>query len=70
MSRFWIDRKIRGLAGRRRAVDSLSQLLSLVSHTEGGISYARPGRIAGDVRVIRVNGKLPNEAGYPLGFSE
>ena len=70
VSRFWIDRKIRGLAGPPRAVDSLSQLLNLVSHTEGGISYARPGRIGSDVRVIRVNGKLPNEPGYPLEFSE
>ncbi|HEX3855179.1 MAG TPA: hypothetical protein VHW01_29650 [Polyangiaceae bacterium] len=70
VSRFWIDRKIRGLAGPPRAVDSLSQLLNLVSHTDGGISYARPGHTGGDVRVIRVNGKLPNESGYPLEFSE
>jgi hypothetical protein len=70
VSRFWIDRKIRGLAGPPRAVDSLSQLLNLVSHTDGGISYARPGHISPDVRVIRVNGKLPNESGYPLEFSE
>jgi hypothetical protein len=70
VSRFWIDRKIRGLAGPPHAVDSLSQLLSLVSRTEGGISYARPGRIAGDVRIIAISGKLPNEPGYPLTFSE
>ena len=70
VSRFWIDRKIRGLAGPPRAVDTLSQLLNLVSHTDGGISYARPGHVGGDVRVIRVNGKLPNESGYPLEFSE
>jgi hypothetical protein len=70
VSRFWIDRKIRGLAGPPRAVDSLSQLLSLVSHTDGGISYARPGRMGSDLRVIRVNGKLPNEPGYPVEFSE
>jgi hypothetical protein len=70
VSRFWIDRKIRGLAGPPRAVDSLSQLQNLVTHTEGGISYARPGRLSNDLRIIRVNGKLPNEAGYPLEFSE
>ena len=70
VSRFWIDRKIRGLAGPPRAVDTLSQLLNLVSHTDGGISYARPAQVGGDVRVIRVNGKLPNESGYPLVFSE
>ena len=58
VSRFWIDRKIRCVPRRPpRAVDSLSQLLSLVSHTDGGISYARPGRIGSDVRVIRLNGE-------------
>ena len=70
VSRFWIDRKIRGLAGPPRAVDSLSQLLSLVAHTGGGISYARPGRLTPDVRVVRVAGKLPNDPGYPLAFDE
>ena len=70
MSRFWIDRKIRGLAGPPRALDSLSQLLSLVAHTSGGIGYARPGRLSAEVRVIRVAGKLPSDPGYPLAFDE
>jgi hypothetical protein len=70
VSRFWIDRKIRGLPGPPRAVDSLSQLLHLVSHNSGGIGYARPAQVTNEVRVIRVDGKLPHEAGYPLQFSE
>jgi len=70
VSRFWIDRKIRGLPGPPRAVDSLSQLLRLVSRNSAGIGYARPAQLTGDVRVIRVDGKLPSEAGYPLQFSE
>ena len=70
VSRFWIDRKIRGLPGPPRAVDSLSQLLHLVSHNTGGIGYARPTQVTGEVRVIRVDGKLPNESGYPLSFSD
>jgi len=70
VSRFWIDRKIRGLPGPPRAVDSLSALLRLVSRTSGGIGYARPNQVTSDVRVIRINGKLPSEAGYPLQFSE
>ena len=70
VSRFWIDRKIRGLPGPPRAVDSLAQLLRLVSRSSGGIGYARPPQVTSDVRVIRVDGKLPSEAGYPLQFSE
>jgi hypothetical protein len=70
VSRFWIDRKIRGLPGPPRAVDSLSQLLRLVARNSGGIGYARPAQVSGDVRVIRVDGKLPSEGGYPVQFSE
>jgi len=70
VSRFWIDRKIRGLPGPPRAVDSLSQLLRLVAHTAGGIGYARPAQVTREVRVIKIDGKLPTEAGYPLQFNE
>jgi len=70
VSRFWIDRKIRGLPGPPRAVDSLSQLLRLVAHTTGGMGYARPSQVTSDVRVIRIDGKLPVDAGYPLQFNE
>jgi len=70
VSRFWIDRKIRGLPGPPRAVDSLSQLLRLVSRTSAGIGYARPNQLTNDVRVVRIDGKLPSETGYPLSFNE
>jgi hypothetical protein len=70
VSRFWIDRKIRGLPGPPRAVDSLSQLLRLVSRTSAGMGYARPNQLTNEVRVIRIDGKLPTEAGYPLQFNE
>ncbi len=70
VSRFWIDRKIRGLPGPPRAVDSLSQLLRLVSHTSAGLGYARPNQLTREVRAIRIDGKLPSEAGYPLQFNE
>jgi len=70
VSRFWIDRKIRGLPGPPRALDSLSQLLRLVSRTSGGVGYARPHQVTNEVRVIRIDGKLPADAGYPLQFNE
>jgi len=70
VSQFWIERKIRGLPGPPRSVDSLSLLLRLIARLPGGIGYARPAQLTADVRAIRVNGKLPNDAGYPLSFSE
>jgi hypothetical protein len=70
VSQFWIDRKIRGLPGPPRSIDSLSLLLRLLARLPGGIGYARPAQLTNDVRAIRINGKLPNEAGYPLTFSE
>lgn len=70
VSQFWIERKIRGLAGPPRSVDSLSLLLRLIARLPGGIGYARPTQLTGDVRAIRVNGKLPSDPGYPLAFNE
>jgi len=70
VSQFWIERRIRGLPGPPRSVDSLSLLLRLIARLPGAIGYARPAQLTGDVRAIRVNGKLPNDASYPLAFSE
>ena len=70
VSQFWIERKIRGLSGPPRSVDSLSLLLRLIARLPGAVSYARPAQLTGDVRAIKVNGKLPNDPGYPLVFGE
>jgi hypothetical protein len=70
VSQFWIERKIRGLPGPPRSVDSLSLLLRLIARLPGGIGYARPSQLTADVRAVRVNGKLPVDAEYPLVFSE
>jgi hypothetical protein len=70
VSQFWIERKIRGLPGPPRSVDSLSLLLRLIARLPGGIGYARPAQLTADVRAVRVNGKLPNDTDYPLVFSE
>ncbi len=70
VSQFWIERRIRGLSGPPRSVDSLSLLLRLIARLPGGIGYARPSQLTSDVRAVRVNGKLPNDPDYPLAFSE
>ena len=70
VSQFWIERKIRGLSGPPRSVDSLSLLLRLIARLPGAIGYARPSQLTADVRAVRVNGKLPSDPGYALSFSE
>jgi len=70
VSQFWIERKIHGIARPPRSVDSLALLLRLVARLPGAIGYARPAQLSGDVRAIRINGKLPNDPSYPLTFSE
>lgn len=70
VSQFWIERKIRGLSGPPRSVDSLSLLLRLIARLPGAVSYARATQLTGDVRAIRVNGKLPSDPDYPLSFHE
>jgi len=70
VSQFWIDRRIRGLSGPPRSVDSLSLLLRLIGRLPGAISYARPAQLTAEVRAVRVNGKLPSDPDYPLSFSE
>jgi hypothetical protein len=70
VSKFWIDRKIRGMPGPPHSADSLPLLLRLVASLPGAIGYARPALLTAEVRAVRVNGKLPNEPGYPLVFSE
>jgi hypothetical protein len=69
VSEFWIERRIQRLLGPSRSLDSLS-LLRVVANLPGAIGYVRPSQLTGDVHAIRVNGKLPNDASYPLTFSE
>ena len=34
----------------------------------GAIGYLRPGQLSSEVRAIRVDGKLPEDSGYPLHY--
>jgi hypothetical protein len=66
VGRFWIDRKIRGGSGPPRTVESLATLRRVVEKLPGAIGYVRPGQLSHEVRAIRVDGKLPEDAGYPI----
>lgn len=68
VGRFWIDRKIRGGNGPPRTVESLATLRRVVEKLPGAIGYIRPAQLSGEVRAIRVDGKLPEDAGYPVRY--
>jgi len=70
VGRFWIDRKIRGGNGPPRTVESLATLRRVVEKLPGAIGYLRPGQLSNEVRVIRVDGKLPEETGYAIRYPQ
>jgi hypothetical protein len=68
VGRFWIDRKIRGGSGPPRTVESLATLRRVVEKLPGAIGYLRPSQLSNEVRAIRVDGKLPEDPGYPVRY--
>ncbi len=68
VGRFWIDRKIRGGSGPPRTVESLATLRRVVEKLPGAVGYIRPAQLSSEVRAIRVDGKLPEDPGYPVHY--
>lgn len=68
VGRFWIDRKIRGGNGPPRTVESLATLRRVVEKLPGAIGYIRPAQLSNEVRAVRVDGKLPEDPGYPVRY--
>jgi hypothetical protein len=68
IARYWIDRRIRGESGAPKALDTADLLQRVVARLEGAIGYAPMTAIRPEVKVIRVDGRLPGQSGYPLEF--
>lgn len=66
VGRFWIARRVQGESGPPRIVSSLTTLRRVVEKLPGAIGYLRPTQLTNQVRAIRVNGKLPEDPGYPV----
>lgn len=65
VARYWIDQRIRGSQAPRTA-NSLDLSVRVVARLPGAISYAPKSLLRADVKVLRIDGKLPGEPGYPL----
>jgi len=65
-ARYWIDRRIRGMSGAPKAVDPANVLQKVVSRLPGSISYVRQNEVTDGVKLVKIDGKLPGDPGYPV----
>lgn len=68
-ARYWIDRRIRGRSGAPKAVDPANVVQKVVSRLPGAISYVRRSEVSDEVRIIRIDGKMPGDSGYGVTAS-
>lgn len=68
LARHWVDRRIRGQSGAPKAVSPPELLLRVVPALRNSIGYVKASEVSGEVKVLRVDGKAPGDAGYPLEY--
>lgn len=65
--RYWIAKMFRAEVPRGpKVVFSTGMTLDLVVAIPNSISFIRADNVTDDVKVVRIEGKLPGEDGYPL----
>ena len=65
--KYWIAKMFRSEVPRGpKIVFSTGMTRDLVVAIPGSISFMRADQVTDDVKLIRVNGKLPSDEGYPL----
>lgn len=64
---YWIAKMFRSEVPRGpKIVFSTDMTVELVVAIPGSISFIRADKVSDDVRVVRIDGKLPSDSGYPL----
>lgn len=63
---FWIDQKIRAAGTEPRVISSVALTVKLVSVLAGAIAYVPASAVTMGVKVVKIQGKLPGQPGYPL----
>jgi hypothetical protein len=66
VARYWIDRKIRGQSSAPKAVEPAAVLQRVVARLGGAIAYVRAREVTDEVKIVRIDGKRPGDAGYPI----
>jgi len=64
---YWIGKVFRAeAAAAPRVVNSEEETASMVASTPGSLSFLDAARVPKGTKIVRVDGKLPGEAGYRL----
>lgn len=64
---YWTGKIFRGEATSEPVVlPSVGTALNFVSSVKGGISFVDSADVRDNVKILRIDGRLPGEAGYPL----
>jgi len=68
VSRYWIDRKIRGQSAPPKALEGPDLVQRVVTRLDGAIGYVRLSEVKAEVKVVRVDGKTPKDSGYSIEY--
>jgi ABC-type phosphate transport system substrate-binding protein len=64
---YWIGKMFRAeVAAGPKTVYSSDMALTLIAAIRGSITFLPTSAVTPDVKVLRIDGKLPHEPGYPL----
>jgi ABC-type phosphate transport system substrate-binding protein len=64
---YWIGKMFRAeVAGGPKIVYSTDMALNLIATIKGSITFVPAASVTGDVKVLRIDGKLPSDPGYIL----
>jgi ABC-type phosphate transport system substrate-binding protein len=64
---YWIGKMFRAeVAAGPKIVYSSDMALNLIAAIKGSITFVPTSAVSGDVKVLRIDGKLPSDPGYPL----
>jgi len=64
---YWIAKMFRAEVPRGpKIVFSTEMMLELVVAIPGSISFTKADQVTGDLRLVRIDGKLPSDSDYPL----
>jgi hypothetical protein len=68
VGRYWIDQKVRGGDSPPRTIESVGLLLRVVAALPAAVAYVREGFSTPDLKIVRLDGRLPSDPRYPLVY--